>query len=60
MTARNKTTEYSVVAETHAGGEARVLSRASAISFDGSARAGDALPGPADLLCAAATGAARK
>lgn len=53
MTERSKPMEYSVTAGIRRGGEARVLSRTSTIAFDGSAQAGDALPGPADLLCAA-------
>lgn len=53
MTEQAKTMEYSVTAEIQRGGEARVVSRTSTIAFDGSARAGDVLPGPADLLCAA-------
>jgi uncharacterized OsmC-like protein len=44
---------YSVHASVQAGGEAMVHSRTSAIPFDGSAIAGEVLPGPADLLCAA-------
>lgn len=53
MTEQAKTMLYSVTAETRRGGEARVDSRTSSIAFDGTAQAGDVLPGPADLLCAA-------
>ncbi len=53
MTTRGKTTVYSVTAETRNGGEACVHSRSSTIPFDGTAKSGDVLPGPADLLCAA-------
>jgi uncharacterized OsmC-like protein len=44
---------YTVSASTRAGGVASVLARTSDIAFDGSAQAGEVLPGPAELLCAA-------
>jgi arsenate reductase len=44
---------YTVSASTRAGGAASIHARTSDIAFDGSAQSGDALPGPADLLCAA-------
>ena len=53
MTEGVKAMEYSVTAEIRCGGEARVVSRTSTIAFDGTAQAGEVLPGPADLLCAA-------
>jgi len=53
MTAQSSTMTYVVSATTRAGGAASVHARASEIAFDGSAQSGDALPGPADLLCAA-------
>jgi uncharacterized OsmC-like protein len=43
----------SVTAEIHRGGEARVDSRTSTITFNGTAEVAEMLPGPADLLCAA-------
>jgi uncharacterized OsmC-like protein len=54
MTARSHgPMTYSVRAECRAGGQATVYARTSSIAFDGSAQAGESLPGPADLLCAA-------
>jgi len=47
------TMTYTVSATTRPGGTASVHARTSDIAFDGSAQAGEALPGPADLLCAA-------
>jgi uncharacterized OsmC-like protein len=44
---------YTVSAGTRAGGAASVHARTSDIAFDGSAQAGEVLPGPAELLCAA-------
>lgn len=44
---------YAVTGETTAGGDASVQARTSRIAFDGSARPGEILPGPAELLCAA-------
>jgi uncharacterized OsmC-like protein len=44
---------YTVSASMRAGGAASVHARLSDIAFDGTAQAGDVLPGPADLLCAA-------
>jgi uncharacterized OsmC-like protein len=44
---------YAVSASTRAGGTASVRARASDVAFDGSAQTSEALPGPADLLCAA-------
>ena len=44
---------YAVTADTRNGGQAAVQVRTSTIAFDGSAQAGETLPGPADLLCAA-------
>jgi uncharacterized OsmC-like protein len=53
MTASTTPMTYSVHASVQAGGEAVVHTRETTIPFDGSAIAGEALPGPADLLCAA-------
>jgi uncharacterized OsmC-like protein len=53
VTASTTTMTYAVHANVQAGGEAIVHCREATIAFDGSATAGDALPGPADLLCAA-------
>ena len=53
MTTQPATMKYAVTAETTAGGQAAVHARTSTVAFDGSAQAGEALPGPADLLCAA-------
>lgn len=53
MTTATSTMTYAVFASTRAGGTASVHARTSDIAFDGSAQSGDALPGPADLLCAA-------
>lgn len=53
MTTHTSTTSYTVSASVRAGGTASVHVRASEIAFDGSAQSGEALPGPADLLCAA-------
>jgi len=53
MTDDPKTKNYTVRSEIRCGGDARVLSLTSTIAFDGTAQAGDVLPGPADLLCAA-------
>jgi uncharacterized OsmC-like protein len=53
MTTPTSTMTYAVSASTCAGGTASVHVRTSDIAFDGSAQSGDALPGPADLLCAA-------
>lgn len=44
---------YVVTGETTPGGDATVHARTSRIAFDGSARPGEILPGPAELLCAA-------
>lgn len=44
---------YTVTAATRNGGQAAVQARTSTINFDGSSQAGETLPGPADLLCAA-------
>ncbi|HTJ84121.1 MAG TPA: OsmC family protein [Polyangiaceae bacterium] len=53
MTTPASTMTYTVTASTRRGGTASVRARASDIAFDGSAQAGETLPGPADLLCAA-------
>ena len=53
MTTPASTMTYTVSASTRAGGTASVHARTSNIAFDGSAQSGEALPGPADLLCAA-------
>src|SRR5690606_31848179 len=53
MTTQTSTMTYTVSASTRAGGTASVHARTSEIAFDGSAQSGEALPGPADLLCAA-------
>lgn len=44
---------YAVDAENRPGGVGVVRSHASTIAFDGSAKTGEQLPGPADLLAAA-------
>ena len=53
MTKQAVTTTYTATAVTHAGGAAVARARTSEIAFDGTAKSGDALPGPADLLCTA-------
>lgn len=53
MTTPTSTMTYAVSASTHPGGTASVHARTSDIAFDGSVQAGETLPGPADLLCAA-------
>ena len=53
MTAPSLPMTYAVSAETRVGGQAVAQARMSTFPFDGSARAGDALPGPADLRRAA-------
>ena len=50
---RKGRTTYSVKAENLPGGTATIATQQSAIAFDGSASAGELLPGPADLLAAA-------
>jgi uncharacterized OsmC-like protein len=52
VTTPASTMTYTVAASTRAGGTASVRARTSDIAFDGSAQAGETLPGPADLLCA--------
>ena len=48
------TTHYQVTASTRPGGSGAVVQAQQAtIPFDGRAEAGDELPGPAELLCAA-------
>jgi uncharacterized OsmC-like protein len=42
-----------VSASTRPGGPSTVAARTSSIDFDGSAQAGETLPGPSELLCAA-------
>jgi uncharacterized OsmC-like protein len=54
MTSTKPPLVYAVTGETKPGGAAAAISaRTSRIVFDGSAQAGDLLPSPADLLCAA-------
>ena len=45
-------TRYEVTGDNVPGGSGRIVSRTSAIAFDGSASTGSTLPGPADLLAA--------